>query len=122
MRFARWVFVVAGLYGVVVVAPLYFLESRISQEQPPPITHPEYFYGFTGITLAWQALFLLIGSDPIRYRPAMPVAVLEKLAFAVAVPILFVQHRVGGQTFGFSMIDAVLGTLFAVSYVRTPRQ
>jgi len=38
MRFARWTFVLAGVYGVLVVAPLYFLEATISREQPPPIS------------------------------------------------------------------------------------
>jgi hypothetical protein len=120
MRFARWVFRVAGVYGLLSVAPLYFLESKIGRDQPPPITHPEYFYVFIGVTLAWQILFLLIGADPVRYRPAMPVAVLEKAAFALAAPILFAMQRVGAQTLAFSMIDGLLGSLFLMAYVRTP--
>ena len=41
MKFARWVFAVAGIYGVLLIAPLYFSEGRIAVEQPPAITHPE---------------------------------------------------------------------------------
>ncbi len=122
MRFAQWVFRIAGVYGLISVAPLYFLESRIGVDQPPPITHPEYFYGFIGVTLAWQVVFLVIGSDPSRYRPVMPAAMLEKAGFAIAAPMLFVQQRVGVQTLGLSMVDALLGILFAVAYVRTPRR
>ena len=122
MRFARWTFVLAGVYGVLVVAPLYFLEAKISREQPPPISHVEYFYGFIGVTLAWQLLFLVIANDPVRFRPAMPVAVLEKVSFAAAVLALYALGRVGGQTLAFSMIDGVLGALFVAAYVRTPRQ
>ena len=55
MSFARWVFRIAGIYGVLVIAPMYFLESRFPAENPPPITHPEFFYGFVGVTLAWAA-------------------------------------------------------------------
>ena len=57
MKFARWVFNIAAVYGVISVAPLYFMERTINQQNPPPITHPMFFYGFVGVTLAWQLLF-----------------------------------------------------------------
>ena len=98
MRFARWTFRVAGVYGLLSVGPLNFLESRIGRDQPRPITHPEYFYVFIGVTLAWQILFLRISTDPVRYRSAMLYAVLEKAAFAVAATILFAMQRVAAQT------------------------
>jgi hypothetical protein len=37
----------------------------------PPVNHPEFYYGFFGVTLSWQIMFLVIGSSPIRYRMAM---------------------------------------------------
>jgi hypothetical protein len=33
-------------------------------------------------------MFILIGSNPIRYRTAMLPAMLEKAGFAIAIPIL----------------------------------
>ncbi len=122
MRFAKWVFTVAGVYGVLALAPQYFLEKRVGVDHPPAITHPEYFYGFVGVALAWQVLFLMIGRDPLRLRPAMLAAVLEKISFAVAVPILYAQGRVPGIIVGFASIDAVLAVLFAISYWRTRPQ
>jgi hypothetical protein len=122
MRFARWTFVVAGVWGLLSVTPLYWLEGLISRERPPAITHPEYFYGFIGVTVAWQVLFLTIATDPIRYRPAMSAAVLEKAAFAVAVPMLFAMHRVAADSVVFSSIDGLLGVGFIASYLRTPRR
>jgi hypothetical protein len=119
MRFAQWVFTIAGVYGVLALAPQYFLEKRVGLDHPPAITHPEYFYGFVGVALAWQVLFLMIGRDPIRLRPAMLAAILEKLSFAVAVPILYAQGRVSGTIVGFASIDALLAVLFAASYWRT---
>jgi len=119
MRFARWVFLLAGVYGVLVMAPQYFLEQRLSQDYPPAVTHPEIYYGFVGVTLAWQVLFLLIGADPLRLRPAMPVAVLEKLAFAVAVPVLATRGRVHGPPLVFAGIDSLLAVLFVCAYVAT---
>ena len=119
MRFARWVFLIAGVYGILVIAPQYFLEERISREYPPAITHPEHFYGFIGVTLAWQVLFLVIASDPVGLRKAMLPAVLEKAAFAVAVPILYTQGRVPGALVPFAALDAMWGMLFTLSYLRT---
>ena len=91
MRFARWVFLAAGIYGIVALAPLYFLEDRVGRDYPPAISHPQYFYGFIGVGLAWQALFLLIALDPDRLRPAMLLAIVEKATFAIAVALLFTR-------------------------------
>lgn len=116
--FARRVYTFAGIYGVIVMLPQYFLEDRIGRDTPPAITHPEYFYGFIGIVLAWQLAFLVIGRDPARFRALMPVTVLEKLAFAVPVGMLYSQGRVVQTTLLFGAIDLVLGILFFVSYRR----
>jgi hypothetical protein len=120
MRWARWAFGVAAGYGLALMPAMYFLEGRISREQPPAITHPEYYYGFVGVTLAWQVLFALIAGDPARYRPVMPIAVLEKATFAVAVPVLYVLHRVVADALVFSAIDVVLGVSFLIAYFVTP--
>jgi hypothetical protein len=40
MVFARRVFLIAGIYGLLVLLPLSFMEGRIGRDQPPPITHP----------------------------------------------------------------------------------
>jgi hypothetical protein len=119
MRFAKWVFNVAGVYGLVVLAPMYFMEAKIGRDSPPPVTHPEFFYGFIGVALAWQILFLIIAQDTARLRPAIPAAVVEKITFAVAVPILYAQGRVSVSMLGAASIDAVLAILFVIAYLRT---
>ncbi len=120
MAFARRVFRIAGIYGLLVVGPQYFLEAKTSQDYPPAITHPEFYYGFVGVVIAFQVVFLLIATDPVRYRPMMIAAILEKAGFAIAMPILYFQHRIPGLVAGFSMVDLLLGILFAVAYVKTP--
>jgi hypothetical protein len=30
MSFARWIFLIAGIYGVLAIAPMFFLEGRFS--------------------------------------------------------------------------------------------
>jgi hypothetical protein len=89
MNFAKNVFKVAGIYGLLVLIPHYFLEKQLGIDFPPPITHPEHFYGFVGVALAWQFVFLLIARDPARYRLIMLPAILEKLAFGVPAMILY---------------------------------
>ena len=60
MRFARWAFLLAGVSGAIMMMPLYFLEERFSREHPPPINHPELYYGFAGVTLAWRGTERLV--------------------------------------------------------------
>ena len=40
MIFARRTFLIAGIYGLLGLLPLYFMEGRIGREQPPPSTIP----------------------------------------------------------------------------------
>ena len=112
MMFAKWVFTLAGIYGVLVMAPLYFV---------PPAGPPETHYGFVGITLAFQLMFLVIGRDPVRFRPAMPVCVLEKIVFPAAVWPLYLMGRTQGVVVVFATIDLVLAALFVTAWLRTPR-
>lgn len=121
MKFPRWVFTAAGVYGLVVLLPQLFLEERIGRDVPPALTHVEYFYGFLWVTIAWQVAFLLIGRDPMRFRPLMPVAVLEKLPYAVTMFTLLVRGRVRAPVAPFAAIDTVLALLFTVCYWRTPK-
>lgn len=119
MIFARRSFRFAGVYGLIALFPQYFLEAQIGRDYPPPITHPENFYGFIGVALAWQVLFLILSTDPLRYRPMMIPAVLEKLTFGVATAVLFSQGRIPGIVFAFGTVDLFLALLFTLAFVRT---
>ena len=119
IRFARRVFTIAGWYGILVLTPQYFMENQVGRDFPPPITHPEYFYGFIGIALACQVLFLIIAKDPVRYRLAMIPSVLEKLAFGIPCIVLFLQGRLSPIILAVSCIDLLLAALFTISYFKT---
>ena len=122
-RFARRVFTVAGIYGLITVAPLYLMEQAIATQSPPAITHPEYFYGFIGVTVAWQLVFLRLGRNPVTLRPIMPIAVVEKLGFGIPAIVLYAQHRLVASTLAFGLIDLVWAVLFTMSYADTdPRR
>ena len=121
MQFARWVFRLAGAFGVLILLPLYFLEEQIGRDQPPPITHPEFFYGFAGVALAWQVAFLIISLDPPRYRLLMLPAIIEKFSFAGAVFVLFTLGRVAPTMLAAGLFDFILGVLFVAAYLKCPR-
>jgi len=120
MNFAKRIYLIAGIYGLIVLLPMYFLEERTGRDSPPPITHPEYFYGFIGVAVAWQVLFLILSRNPIRYRPIMIPAILEKAGFGIATLALFLQNRISLMMLCAGMIDLTLGLLFVLAYVKTP--
>ena len=118
-RFARRVFIGAGIYGLLGVLPLFFMEQRFVELFPPELTHPEFFYGFAGVALAWQVAFLVIGSDPARFRPLMLPAVLEKVTYGAGVLALVIEGRTPLPMVGTAIIDLVLAILFTASFFRT---
>lgn len=105
MKVARVIFTIAGVYGVLVLAPQYFME-------PAGLTRPEYFYGFVGVALVWQIFFFVIARDPIRFRPAMLAAILEKVSFGAAAVALYAQGRLTLQILGAGIGDLVFALLF----------
>jgi len=119
MRFAKVVFLVAGIYGLLILSPMYFLENRIGQDAPPAITHSEYFYGFVGAGLAWQVLFLVLSTDPVRYRPMILPSILEKVAWGTALIVLFWQGRLALSTFAIGSVDWIFAFLFLAAYFTT---
>jgi len=119
MRFAKYVFLIAGIWGLVIVTPLYFLYDTVGRQYPPPVTHPDFYYGFASVTLAWQVAFLLIATDPVRFRPIMTTAILEKFGYLATLGTLYVQGRVEFGQFAVVSPDAILGILFIAAFVKT---
>ena len=119
MRFARVVFLIAGIWGVLVITPLYFMFDLIGRKNPPPITHPGFYYGFVGAGLAWQIAFLIIAKYPVRLRPVMIPSIIEKFTYGIAMVALYWQTRVHGSDMVFAVVDMLLGILFLVAFLKT---
>lgn len=113
MKIARIIFGLAALYGIPVLLLGFFGEGQFNAAMPPAITHPEFYYGFHGVALVFQLIFILIAIDPVRYRPLMLVAVLEKLAFFGPTLWLYAGGRLmeGGPFYG-ALIDGLWAFLF----------
>ena len=123
MKFAKYTFYAAGIYGLIALLPQYFLEEKNSRDFPPAITHPEYYYGFIGVAVAFQVVFLFIANNPVRYRPLMLLsALLEKFPFVIAVYWLYAVGRVHSLMVGLATIDLILGILFIISFLKTPKE
>jgi hypothetical protein len=119
MRFAKIVFLIAGIYGILVLSPIYFMEGTIGRQTPPAITHAEYFYGFVGVGLAWQFPFLVLSTDPVRYRPMILPSILEKVAFGTALVVLYAQGRLPGSVLAVGSVDWTFAFLFLAAYFKT---
>ena len=119
MKFAKIVFRVAGFWGLVVITPLFFIFDLIGRQDPPPVTHPGFYYGFATGALAWQLAFFVIASDPLRFRTLMLPSVFEKFSYGVVVFTLFFQARMRHQDLAFGIVDTLLGVLFVVAFFRT---
>jgi hypothetical protein len=119
VRFARIVFIIAGVYGLLVLTPMYFTFDLVGRQTPPPITHAEFYYGFVGLAMVWQVAFLMIASDPARLRPMMIPSVLEKATWFIAVALLYLQHRTDLRMLTAAIADAILGALFMAAFLST---
>jgi hypothetical protein len=120
MKFSKVLFWTAGGWGVLVLTPLYFIFDRIGIADPPPITHPGFYYGFVGAALSWQLALFVIANDPVRYRPMMIPSVLEKFTYGIAVIVLFLQKRIAAGDLFFSGIDLLWGVLFVLAFFKVP--
>jgi hypothetical protein len=122
VKFAKIIFWIAAIWGFLAITPLYFMFNMISEKDPPPITHPGFYYGFVGLALAWQIAFLVIARDPLRFRPLMIPSMVEKFAWGIAVAVLVLQRRMHGSDLLFAGTDTLLGLLFVAAYVKTARK
>lgn len=122
MRFARYSFAAAGVVGILVLVPMYFLLERTGVDNPPPITHSEFYYGFIGVALAFQIVFLIIATDPVKYRPLMLAGIVEKFVFVIPTFCLYWQGKVAGSIVAGASLDLFWGILFVVSYWKLMRR
>src|SRR5271167_2534206 len=119
MKFAKVVFWLAGIWGVLVLTPLYFMFDLIGKKDPPAITHPGFYYGFVGLGLAWQIAFIFIARDPVRLRPMMIPSVMEKFGYGATFAVLYMQHRLTPGDLALGCIDLLFGALFLAAFLKT---
>jgi hypothetical protein len=119
MKFAKVVFWTAGVWGLAVLTPLYFLFDAVGRTAPPAVTHPEFYYGFIAVAVAWQFAFLVIGTYPERFRPMMILAAIEKGSYVLTLVVLYGQHRLTLAQSIPIIPDGLLCALFLIAFWRT---
>ena len=121
MKFARLVFVAAGIWGIAVLTPLYFLVDLTGRQYPAPVDYPHFFYGFLSVAMAWQTAFLVIGSSPARFRPLMIPGIVEKVGHVTGVAVLHGQGRLSFEDAIAAGPDLLLAVLFVIAFAMTPK-
>ena len=119
MKFAKVVFWIAGIWGALVLTPLYFIFDMIGRNDPPPITHPGFYYGFVSVGLAWQLAFIIIAHDPVRFRPMIIPSIIEKFGYGASLIVLYLQHRLHSSDLTLAAADLLLGILFVIAFFTT---
>jgi hypothetical protein len=119
MKFARIVFIAGGVWGIAALAPFYWLVDISGRHYAAPRDYPQFFWGFFSVALAWQCAFLLIGSNPVRFRPLMLPAIVEKFGFIVTLAVLLGRGRIPSVDAAAAIPDAVVGLLFIAAFAAT---
>jgi hypothetical protein len=119
MKLARFVFIGAGIWGIAVLTPLYWLVDISGRHYTVPSDYPQFFYGFIGVAIAWQIAFLIIGSNPARFRTFMIPAMIEKFGYVATLLFLYSQSRISALDMQPAIPDGLLGLLFVAAFLRT---
>src|SRR4029079_487528 len=122
MKFARIVFIAGGVWGIAALVPFYWLVDITGRHYAAPTDYPQFFWGFFSVALTWQFAFLLIGSNPVRFRPLMLPAIVEKCGFIVTLGVLFGRGRIPGADAVAAILESVVDLLFIAALVATSRE
>jgi hypothetical protein len=118
VTFAKWVFTIGGIWGVLIIAPLFFVEQQLAAATGP-FSHPDAYYGFVASTFAWQLGYLVIGRNPSAYRPFMLLGALGKVIYFTGNWVLFAEGRIPISVPLVASPDIVLAILFVIAWFRT---
>ena len=119
MRLARIIFIGAGIWGIAVLTPLYWLVDISGRHYAAPNDYPQFFYGFIAVAIAWQIAFLIIGSNPARFRLLMIPAAIEKLGYVSTLILMYGRSRVSAIDVQPAIPDGLIGLLFIVAFWAT---
>ncbi len=117
MKYAKLVFMIGGIYGLLAMIPLYFLENKIA----PELNNPEYYYGFIGINIVWQVLYIYISTNPSKFRPIILFAFFVKILGVISISWLILTKRTETWWYGIIISDFVFAILFLTAYIITGR-
>jgi hypothetical protein len=121
LLFAKRVFQIAAFWGIFILTLGYSAYLLGVEGATVNTDRPELVHGFFLVALAFQIVFFIIASDPLRYRMMMLAAMIEKFPFALATLALYSTGQAPPMAAVFGVIDGALGILFAIAYFLTDR-
>ena len=75
MKIARWIFLAAGVLGLVPLAPIFYELARGGQDMLPDGGSMGLFiYIFLALYTFWQIFYLILAANPMRFRPMIILA------------------------------------------------
>ena len=118
MKLAKYTYLVAGVFGLILVVPAAYAAMVDSSEaMPDPIGAGLFLYGYISQFVAWQLLYFILAADPIRLRPMMVPAFLAELTAPLNSAWLYFYGV--PPWFVLTIVFLAFATLFLVSYHRT---
>lgn len=111
-------FLLAAIFGILVLAPAVVLGHVNGLSLPPPIADfPQIHRLILGPALAAQFLFLLIAVDPRRFRSLMLIGIGEKAVAVLAIPLLLATGgAITGALWAVPIVDGTLGVAFYAAW------
>ena len=115
MKLAKWIFLIAGIFGLISTIPLAFAEKIMSVQQPV------FYYGFVCLDICLQIVYIIISTSPMRFRPMMIPAFLAKASGTVALTWLYLIDKVSTQWITIGAVDGIFAILFLIGYFSIPK-
>jgi hypothetical protein len=98
---------------------MFFLADVIGRKYPPPLTHPQYYYGFAATAWAFQLVFFVIAGDPDRFRPLIIPSIVEKAGFVATCAALLLRGEITPGEASGAAADLILAILFICAFFTT---
>ena len=121
MKLARWVFLIAGILGLIPVVPLVYTTMVKGETIPPDFASMGVFFSVSVFQyVCWQISYIILARDPVRFRSMMIPAFFVEITAPFNPFWLFLY----GFKFWISIavVDILLAILFVVAFWLTGRE
>jgi len=121
MKLARWVFLVAGVVGLLPVVQMIYGALINGETFLLDFANMGLFFYVAVFQYGlWQVLFIILATDPVRYRPMMIVAIFVEVTAALNPAWLYLYGFIFWIPVVF--VNLAMAILFLVAFWFTRRQ
>jgi hypothetical protein len=121
MKLARWVFLIAGIFGLIPVVPLVYTTMVKGEAILPDFASMGSFFSVSVFQyVCWQISYIILARDPVRFRSMIILAFFVEITAPLNPLWLFL--------YGFrlwisiAVVDFLLAILFVVAFWLTGRE